>query len=229
MRTLERLMTLNRMRKRWLGLGLDGRVQHRAPQRLLRFAGAGAIEPGLFKPYPAMQCALLDDFAFLPLYRELRRYGIEDARINAWLKAEETTGCRLAGHTVKELLPAFLANLPDMAAAQEYFLYYLGRSLSKHQLETVQENIRYVRGKYLPSLSTLDGSAARSASASLPAGVPSPLRKCRRACRCWPPRRWSQAFWINCTKRGCTSTAALPVCGCSRRWTRTALPGSGLH
>ena len=54
-----------------------------------------------------------------------------------------------------------------------------------------------------------------------------PARKCRRACRCWPPRLWPQAFWINCTKRGCTSTAPLADCGCLRRWTRTALPKSG--
>ena len=156
MRTLERLMTLNRMRNAGLDWGLTGEYSIERLNACCDLLEQERIEPGLFKPYPAMQCALLDDFAFLPLYRELRRYGIEDARINAWLKAEETTGCRLAGHTVKELLPAFLANLPDMAAAQEYFLYYLGRSLSKHQLETVQENIRYVRGKYLPSLGALD-------------------------------------------------------------------------
>ena len=150
MRTLERLMTLNRMRNAGLDWGLTGEYSIERLNACCDLLEQERIEPGLFKPYPAMQCALLDDFAFLPLYRELRRYGIEDARINAWLKAEETTGCRLAGHTVKELLPAFLANLPDMAAAQEYFLYYLGRSLNKHQLETVQENIRYVRGKYLP-------------------------------------------------------------------------------
>lgn len=156
MRTLERLMTLNRMRNAGLDWGLTGEYSIERLNACCDLLEQERMDPGLFKPYPAMQCALLDDFAFLPLYRELRRYGIEDARIDAWLKAEETTGCRLAGHTAKELLPAFLADLPDMAAAQEYFLYYLGRSLSKQQLETVQDNIRYVRGKYIPSLSALD-------------------------------------------------------------------------
>lgn len=65
MRTLERMTTLNRMRNTGLDWGLTGEYSTERLNACCDLLERDGMEPGLFKPYPAMQCALLDDFAFL--------------------------------------------------------------------------------------------------------------------------------------------------------------------
>ena len=156
MLTLERLSTLNRLSKAGLSIDLVGAytLDQLADgcDRLER----ENIEPHRFRFFPTIQCALMDDPAFLQRYRELVMQNVEDQQIENWLKVEHETNCRLMEHTTEELLAAFRADLPGISVAQWYLLYFLGRGLSESQLETVQSNLRYVCSKDSTFLSAWD-------------------------------------------------------------------------
>jgi hypothetical protein len=156
MLTLERLSILNRLANAGLNVDLTCEYSLEQLAKGCDMLERENIEPHCFQDLPSIQCALMENPAFVSRYQALARQGVDAFQIEAWLKAEQETHCRLMEQPMDELLAAFRADLPHISAAQEYLLYFLGRGLEDAQLEIVQANLRYICGKANFSLAALD-------------------------------------------------------------------------